>query len=59
MIVSTSCGSKIFCSIYYIMADNGIGPNDIFKIMFDNNFLTTLVVFARKRMVMLLLVHCL
>ena len=59
MIISTAYGSKSFCSIYYNMADNKICPNDIFKIMFDNDFLITLVIIARKRIVMLLLVHCL
>ena len=38
MIISKSCGSKSFCSIYYNMADNKICPNDMFKIMFDNDF---------------------
>ena len=39
MIISTAYGSKSFCSIYYNMADNKICPNDIFKIMLDNDFL--------------------
>ena len=38
MIISTAYGSKSFCSIYYNMVDNKICPNDIFKIMFDNDF---------------------
>ena len=59
MIISTAYGSKSFCSIYYNIADNKICPDYMFKIMFDNDFLVTLVIIARKRIVMLLLVHCL
>ena len=41
------------------MPVNKFCPNDVFKIMFDNDFLITLVVFTRKRIVILVILHCL
>ena len=37
MIINTAYDSKSFCSIYNIAIDK-ICPNDVFKIIFDNDF---------------------
>ena len=49
MIINTAYGSKSVCSIYNI-AINKICPNDIFKIIFDNEklFKIALVSFYKK-----------